>query len=70
MVFKLVNAAAKTSRRLKRENRLPKIEASNSKTVSRSSKCGLTTPPDRTLSPNLPQSSPRQGRYPGEKLPM
>jgi len=28
-------------------------EASNSKTASRSSKCRLTTPPDRTSSPNL-----------------
>jgi hypothetical protein len=32
-------------------------EASNSKTASRSSKCRLTTPPDRTSSPNLPHSS-------------
>ncbi len=45
MVFKLVNAAAKTWRRLKGENQLPKVvQASNSKTASRSSKCRLTTP--------------------------
>jgi putative transposase len=48
MVFKLVNAAAKSWRRLKGENQLPKVvQAPNSKTVSRSPKCQLTTPPDR-----------------------
>ena len=42
MVFKLVAAAAKTWRRLKGENQLPKVgEASNSKTASRSSTCHL-----------------------------
>ena len=46
MVFKLVNAVAKTWRRLKGEISCRKSsKASNSKTASRSSKCRLTTPP-------------------------
>ena len=52
MVFKLVDAAAKTWRRLKGENQLPKSStASNSKTASRSSKCRLTTPPNQPRHP-------------------
>jgi hypothetical protein len=47
MVFKLVTAAAKTWRRLKGENRLPKLVQGDSKTASRSSRCRTTTPPDR-----------------------
>jgi hypothetical protein len=50
MVFKLVNAAAKTWRRLKGENQLPKV-VQGVKTASRSSKCRLTTPPDRSRHP-------------------
>ena len=52
MVFKLVTAAAKTWRRLKGENQLPKVvRGINSRTASRSSKCRLTTPPDRPRHP-------------------
>ena len=51
MVFKQVNAAAKTWRRLKGENQLPKVVPPNSKTASKSSKCRLTTPPDRSRHP-------------------
>ena len=58
MVFKLVNAAAKTWRRLKGENQLPKVvQGVKFQTASRSSKCRLTTPPDRSRHPNLPHSS-------------
>jgi putative transposase len=47
MVFKLVNTAAKTWRRLKGEDQLLKVvQGLNFKTASRSSKCRLTTPPD------------------------
>jgi hypothetical protein len=52
MVFKLVNAAAKTWRRLNGENQLPKVvQGVNSKMASRLSKCRLTTPPDRSHHP-------------------
>ena len=43
MVFKLVNAAAKTWRRLKGKNQLPKVVLGiKFQTASRSSKCRLT----------------------------
>jgi hypothetical protein len=53
MVFKLVTAAAKTWRRLKGENQLPKSRPRSqiSKRASRSSKCRLTTSPDRPRYP-------------------
>src|SRR5262249_54808638 len=52
MVFKLVNAAAKTWRRLKGENQLPKVvQGIKFQTASRSSTCRLTTPPDRSRHP-------------------
>ena len=52
MVFKLVNAAAKTWRRLKGENQLPKVvQGVKFQNASRSSKCRLTTPPDRSHHP-------------------
>ena len=75
MVFKLVNAAAKTWRRLKGENQLPKVvQGVNSKTASRSSKCRLTTPPNRSRHPisciapcrcrQAPAGRRRRGRSP------
>jgi hypothetical protein len=52
MVFKLVTAAANTWRRLKGENQLPKVvQGVKFQTASRSSKCRLTTPPDRSRHP-------------------
>jgi hypothetical protein len=52
MMFKLVTAAAKTWRRLKGENRLPKVvQGVRFQTASRSSKCRLATPPDRPRNP-------------------
>jgi hypothetical protein len=51
-VFKLVNAAAKTWRRLKGENQLPKVvQGVKFKMESRSPKCRLTTPPDQPRHP-------------------
>jgi hypothetical protein len=48
MVFKLVIAAAKTWRRLKGENQLPKfVQGSDSKMASRSSKCRSVDAGDR-----------------------
>jgi Transposase, Mutator family len=50
MVFKRVSAAAKTWRRLKAKISCQKLsKKSDSKTASRSSKCRLTTPPDRLV---------------------
>ena len=52
MVFKLVDAAAKTWRRLKGENQLPKVIAGiKFQMESRSSKCRLTTPPNQPRHP-------------------
>ena len=52
MVFKLVNAAAKTWRRLNGENQLPKVvQGIKFQTKSRSLKCRLITPPDQPRHP-------------------
>src|SRR5262249_10371453 len=52
MVFKLVSAAAKTLRRLKGENQLPKVvQGVRFQKPSRSSKYRLTTAPDRPRHP-------------------
>ena len=52
MVFKLVNAAAKTWRRLKGENQLPKVvQGVKFKNGIEVPKCRLTTPPDQPRHP-------------------
>jgi hypothetical protein len=52
MVFKLVDAAAKTWRRLKGENQLPKVIAGiKFQNGIEESKCRLTTPPNQPRHP-------------------